>query len=121
MNPEIFKKKEISPREKARLELAESLVPAIINLREKTGIGMKSAIIEILKRKGITAQEDIEYYTRTIPSLAGKRGAWSREKKRAAEAKEIAGNQNFAERNKEKFLSMQKTQTNKERQLDLFN
>jgi len=105
MKREMFKNEEISPREKAKLERAESLVPEIINLREKTGIGMKQAIIEILRIKGITAQEDVDYYIRTIPSLAGKRSAWLKEKQRVAEAEEARGRE-LKERDKEKQFDL---------------
>ena len=120
MKYEGLKTKELSSREKAKLERAESLVPEIFNLREKTGISMKQAIIEILKRKAITAQEDVEYYTRTIPSLAGKRSAKSREKQRIAEAEEEARHQELKERDEGKHQRAQETEREEEKQFDLF-
>jgi len=119
MKYEGLKTKELSSREKAKLERAESLVPEIFNLREKTGIGMKQAIIEILRIKGITAQEDLEYYTRTIPSLAGKKGAWSRQKQRITEAEE-ARRQELKERDEGKHQRAQEAKREEEKQFDLF-
>jgi len=120
MRLEIPKNKELSPRQKAKLEFAENLVPEVAKLRKATGISMTAAIVEVLKRKGITAKEDIEYCKKVIPSLSGARGAWVKEKQKVEEIEDQLRYEELKSREEKKGKKELDRKAEKEKQLDLF-
>jgi len=121
MKLEMTKNKELSPREKAKLKFVENLAPEVAKLRKTTGIGMTAAVVEILKKKGITAKEDIDYYNTAVPSFLGKLSARLREERKIEEARRELNVQALTAREENKRQEKQnKRPVNKENQLDLF-
>ena len=110
----------LSSREKAKLEFAGSLIPEITELRKKTGVSMTQAIVEILKRKGITAKEDIEYCKKFVPSLSGARGAWIKEKQKVKEAEEQLRSNDLKSKEEKKKKEELECKAKEEKQLDFF-
>ena len=100
MKKEFLSKIEV--KKKTKEEFAKELIPEIFKLKRETGISMTLAIVETLKKKGITDPGEVNYFKELIPSLAGKKGAWAKKKKEVKEAENYARYRVLKEREERK-------------------
>ncbi|MCX6746099.1 MAG: hypothetical protein NTX00_03730 [Candidatus Parcubacteria bacterium] len=100
MKKEFLSKIEL--KKKSKEEFAKDLIPEIFKLKRETGISMTLAIVETLKKKGITDQGEVNYFKELIPSLAGKKGAWARKKIEVKEIEDYARYQELKKREERK-------------------